>query len=270
MDQQPYLDRLRGVTAEPEDQDIVTLGWIDAIERDGQSLVIRLDAQCADHPQVSEIAVKMREALEAADDTDTVRVTHAWQSDQKPRQLARPHSPLQAELIAEGILPEPDPMGAAMTRPDIARETGYREEGPRPLDGPGGTSGEDAGAPAYRGSLPVFQWEVDPEDTERTSGDALVEADGWEYRLWWQIHPEQLVYVSIQALGADQASHQGRARRHAVGRAVVVNLVYDLRREGVVAVYGTTRDFRPFIEAFQEGFDGPLTVDESSGQPSKE
>ena len=38
-----------------------------------------------------------------------------------------------------------------------------------------------------------------------------------------------------------------------MGRNVVVNVVYDRRREAVVAVYGTARDFRPFIEAFSLG-----------------
>ena len=71
----------------------------------------------------------------------------------------------------------------------------------------------------------------------------------WEYEVWFQMHPVGLMYVSIQAMDSDSAS--GRERQHPLGRNVVVNLVYDRRRAGVVAIYGTARDFRPFVEAFR-------------------
>jgi hypothetical protein len=37
---------------------------------------------------------------------------------------------------------------------------------------------------------------------------------------------------------------------HPVGRSEAVNLVYDEARAAVVAIYGTVRDFRPFVKAF--------------------
>ncbi len=75
--------------------------------------------------------------------------------------------------------------------------------------------------------------------------------------MWWQVHPEDLVYVSIQAIVDDTVSHGRAARPHPVGRSVAVNLVNDPRRAAIVAIYGTANDFRPFVEAFRQGFGLP-------------
>ena len=99
------------------------------------------------------------------------------------------------------------------------------------------------------GLAPVFQWEIDPADPSLESGEASVKLGDWEYEVWFQMHPVGLMYVSIQAMDSDSAS--GPERQHPLGRNVVVNLVYDRRRAGVVAIYGTARDFRPFVEAFR-------------------
>lgn len=163
-------------------------------------------------------------------------------------------TPLQAELLEEGRLPDPDPLGARLVRPDLAPEAGYLGEGPSPLDGPGGVAAGDPDPGRYEGRLPVLQWEVDPRRADLPAGEADVEADGWDYALWWQEHPAGLVYASIQAVRGDEADHSGAARPHPVGRSVTVNLVYDHGRQAVVAVYGTARDFRPFVEAFREGY----------------
>ena len=100
----------------------------------------------------------------------------------------------------------------------------------------------------------VCQWDIDPNDSEFKSGEANTLYGDWEFRLWWQIHPERLVYATIQALREDWVEHTGEARPHPVGRSEAVNLVYDLDRQAVVAIYGTVRDFRPFVEAFHEGY----------------
>ncbi len=49
-----------------------------------------------------------------------------------------------------------------------------------------------------------------------------------------------------------------------MGRAIAVNLVYDPRRTAIIAIYGTARDFRPFVEAFRQGYglpDSTLAMD---------
>ncbi len=104
----------------------------------------------------------------------------------------------------------------------------------------------------YAAWPPVFQWEIDPTDPSLESGTAQVTLDFWEHSIWWQRHPAGLCYASIQALRDDPTALPERL--HPVGRNVAVNIVYDEARQGVVAVYGTARDFRPFIEAFRIGF----------------
>ncbi len=39
-----------------------------------------------------------------------------------------------------------------------------------------------------------------------------------------------------------------------VGRTEAVNLVYDITRGAIVAIYGTVQDFRPFVEAFGRAY----------------
>ena len=98
----------------------------------------------------------------------------------------------------------------------------------------------------------MYQWEIDPADASLVSGEAHVRLGEWEYEIWWQTHPADIVYASIQALHDDTVT-DGPERQHPMGRNVVVNLAFDSRREAVIAVYGTARDFRPFIEAFRIG-----------------
>jgi hypothetical protein len=62
------------------------------------------------------------------------------------------------------------------------------------------------------------------------------------------------VYGSIQAMQDDTVEHGGAARPHPVGRSEAVNLVYDIDRKAVVAIYGTVQDFRPFVDAFYRGY----------------
>ena len=137
----------------------------------------------------------------------------------------------------------------------MALDAGYGESGPESLGGPEGEFIK-ASERRYTGDLPVLQWEIDPADPSSDSGEANTKNKDWEFRVWWQVHPQKLVYASIQALREDWADHTGEARPHPVGRSAAVNLVYDLEREAVVAIYGTVNDFRPFVEAFKEGFIG--------------
>jgi hypothetical protein len=162
-----------------------------------------------------------------------------------------PLSPLQDELQQEGVAFDPDPLIAAMARPDLAPGAGYGADGPDPLGGPTG----DRTLTKWQGSVPVFQWEIDPSDPRRLEyGESELERDGWVFRVWWQVHPAGLVYASVSAMADEIQEERPHVRRHPVGRNVAVNLVYDLRRQGVVAIYGTALDFRPFVEVFLEGF----------------
>ncbi|HEX7009921.1 MAG TPA: hypothetical protein VF184_08060 [Phycisphaeraceae bacterium] len=185
------------------------------------------------------------------------------QEQENPDWLAGPRTPLQDEMLESGVLPEPDPLAAPHLGLAVAEEAGYSDHGPPPLDGPVEASAGGEDDQAYRGPVPVTQWEVDPQSPSSQSGEADLTLDGWDFSLWWQVHPADLVYVSIQALRDDTNEPDRGARPHPVGRAVAVNLVYDQRRGAVVAVYGTARDFRPFIRAFAQAF-GLIHDDTSS------
>ncbi|MBI4622221.1 MAG: DUF59 domain-containing protein [Verrucomicrobia bacterium] len=162
-----------------------------------------------------------------------------------------PLSPMQGETLKGGGFFDPDPMVAATARPDLAPGAGYDEYGPEALGGPMG----DRSSTKWQGTVPVFQWEIDPSAPERHEyGEAEKERNGWLFRTWWQVHPAGLVYASISAIPDEDTEERTFARPHPIGRNVAVNLVYDLRRQGVVAVYGTAQDFRPFVEVFLEGF----------------
>lgn len=138
---------------------------------------------------------------------------------------------------------------AILPLPQLAPEIGYNLDGPSALLGP---EDDPALAERYDGWPPVFQWQVDPSDSTLPSGEPHVEFGGWEYDIWWQAHPAGLIYAAIQAMSDDPAP-AAMERQHPIGRNVVVNLVFDQKREGVIAVYGTARDFRPFVEAFRIG-----------------
>ena len=263
-----FWKRLRDIPAPDGDHDLVEAGMIDELDEADGVLSIHLVEDVCDDDAMIEVAGAIHQAFEDLESIRRVRVhrretersRHATRPDGVAAADAdpgdgRPMTPLQAELMEEGRVPEPDPIGQSTTPPNMAPGAGYGDKrGPEPLDGPGGIDKEDARKAEYDGEMPVFQWEVDPHDPEADTGEANIEKEDWEFRIWWQNHPEGLTYASLRALVADDEDRGGEARPHAVGRAIVVNLVYDRDREGVIAVYGTTRDFRPFVDAFREGF----------------
>jgi len=155
-------------------------------------------------------------------------------------------NPLQAELREDGIVAEPDMLRADLAHGGRDPALGLAHEPPEPFEGP------MAPGTTYEGVLPVFQWDIDPHDSAADSAETSVKIDDWEIQVWWQVHPDgELIYASLQAMREDWADHVGSAREHPVGRSAAVNLVFDRNRQAVLAIYGTVRDFRPFVEAFR-------------------
>lgn len=102
--------------------------------------------------------------------------------------------------------------------------------------------------------IPVYQWEIDPTDTERRCGNAELKYLGWDFRMWWERHPVGLIYASIQAThGSREKDWQG-AWASPPERVFTVSLVYDEQRQGIVSIQGNARNLNPFIEAFLLGF----------------
>ncbi|MDP6693500.1 MAG: iron-sulfur cluster assembly protein [Phycisphaerales bacterium] len=171
------------------------------------------------------------------------QVSVSWDKPEKKQNEITDHG---RDGIALNILSETD---TAMGH-GIAEDAGYGEFGPDPITSP---EAEIPDAP-WEGYPPVLQWDIDPMDSSIESGEATVQLLDWHFEIWWQKHPSNLQYVAIQAIHEDEIT-EDQERKHPVGRNVVVNLVYDEQRNAVVSVYGTARDFRPFIEAFQIGCD---------------
>ena len=108
--------------------------------------------------------------------------------------------------------------------------------------------------PAWHVRTPVFQWEIDPTDTERPCGSAEIKYRGWDFRMWWERHPAGLVYASIQATRGGRESDWQGGWTSPPNPTPAVTLVYDEQRQGFVSVQGNAQDLRPFIDAFLMGF----------------
>lgn len=112
----------------------------------------------------------------------------------------------------------------------------------------------DQTASTWNVRLPVFQWEIDPTDTERRCGSAELKYLGWDFRMWWEKHPVGLVYASIQATQGSRENDWQGGWAFPPERTLAVNLVYDEQRQGIISIQGNARNLRPFIEAFLMGF----------------
>lgn len=231
-------ENLRQVKYPPYSRDIVSFGAVKQITVDDHAVRVELEVNSA----------KLETSIQIQ--TDAERALRAL-PQLRPREVRveMTSGDGQADRLPNGFF-DSDPFLEATLRPDIAQGAGYEDDGPSPLAGPRG----DPSATKWQGEIPVFQWEIDPGASKpQDYGEAEAERGGWIFRMWWQIHPSALVYAAISAM--DEAEEERPSvRPHPVGRNVVVNLVYDLQRKGVVAIYGTALDFRPFVEAFLEGF----------------
>lgn len=261
VNEERIMNRLLSMKDPDTQRDIVTIGLVQDLQVADGIIRILLSPPIKEAYRHEALAAAIRRELDTLDGVEKVIVT--WPSPEAGRSAngAAKGDTVHLDILdnASSEIPfETDPMDPMFRRFNIAPEMGYGEDGPEELPSP------EAPAPfeGYTDWPPVLQWEIDPADSSLESGEAHVRIDDWEYEIWWQRHPADLVYASIQAL-ADDSITDGPERQHPMGRNVVVNLVYDLRREAVIAVYGTTRDFRPFIEALRIGCNLEQTSKES-------
>lgn len=254
---------LRSVPYPGFSRDIVSVGFVGEIATEGRAVTIELKPNTRDEAKIAEMERGIRAVLDRADYTEVeIRRVHPFVAEVPIFSAAdlakdigrnagggqlgggRLMTPLQAEMMEEGELPEADLLALALGRADIAMAAGYGPEGPKPLAGPREPY-------TYQSDIRVLQWDIDPHDPRAETYQHEVKQGEWDYRVWWQVHPSgDLLYVSMQAMREDWVEHGEDAVPHPVGRSEAVNLVYDARREAVVAIYGTVRDFRPFVNAF--------------------
>ena len=239
--------KLRAVSWPGFEQDIVAAGFVKEIDVLDGSVRIGFELRTRRMDKAAAIEEGIRQAVSSLPGVERVEIRRIEPKLDPVLSQGGRSTPRQAEVAADGGTPELDPM-LGVIEPDD--QHGPRWDGKSP----------DRGRPVsttYEGAVPVYQWDIDPTDPTAKQGEAHITLDDWEFRMWWQTHPADLAYVSVQAIQDDSVSHGRTARRHPVGRAIAVNLVYDLRRAAIVAVYGTAKDFRPFVEAFRQGFDLP-------------
>ena len=274
-------------------RDIVSAGFVKEVIADGSGVLVRFAPNSRNDQKIHEMEHGIREVLARAeiahvridtslpfseadmalrkpvthDDGDLISrrpITPDADSDVLiDRSITGPGvmNPLQAELLEEGVIGEPDVLRNDIHRREHPPGVGLGGPPPEPFEGPTGPPGD-----TYDGAMPVLQWEIDPHDSAAESVETSVRIDDWEIRVWWQVHRAgELLYASLQAMRDDWADHKGAAREHPVGRSAAVNLVFDRGREAVIAIYGTVRDFRPFVEAFHRAYLAHSSTGEGAG-----
>ena len=241
------ISRLRAMNEPGSQSDIVSQGVVKDVQVAAGTATVRLNPVSEDKYTNEALAAAVRRELGDVDGIDRVVVNGVAQGGGG-----------ETSSVALPILETQSAMNASMLKAGQAPDSGYFEGGPEQLTSPELEIPDEE----YEAWPPVHQWEIDPADPALVSREARARIGDWEYEIWWQEHPADLVYASIQALKDDEVT-TGPERKHPVGRNVVVNLVYDKRRTAIIAVYGTARDFRPFIEAFRIGYGLERQVKES-------
>ena len=274
---------LRNVPYPGFSRDIVSAGFVKDIDTDGNKVVVHFRPNSTDADKIRLMEQGIRGALAAAS-ISNVRIETSKPFDEDDMSIRKPidpeddsdfvidqaltgdgvMNPLQAELIQDGITPEPDALRDVL-RPEQGHTDqgiGFGDNEPREFEGPSGPPGD-----TYDGKMPVFQWEIDPHDSSAESFETSIKIDDWDVWVWWQVHGSgELIYASLQAMREDWAEHVGAARQHPVGRSAAVNLVFDRSREAVIAIYGTVKDFRPFVEAFRRAYEGQSAGNETEAE----
>ena len=264
MDSGHVRELLRRVSYPGFSRDIVSAGFVGEISVAGPRVEVEFKPNTRDDAKISEMEHAIRDLLLEATFLDVrIRRVNPFVTD-APLRSATDHAhhgaangngcgcesngksrlmtPLQAEYLEDGELPEDDLLAIALGRPDVAKAAGYGPGGPQPLSGPREDISYDCG-------ITVLQWDINPHNPQAKSCQHEIKLGEWDYRVWWQVHPSGLLYVSMQAMREDWVEHEG-AVPHPIGRSEAVNLVYDEKRSAAVAIYGTVRDFRPFVKAF--------------------
>lgn len=258
MSPEEAKDLLRAVVCPGRSRNIVSLGFVKSIAVRDRSIIVEFNPDIQNVEKILQMEDRIRDVLRAAQFEDIVIESEPPYDDTSMMLGGPSMNPLQVDFGEYGIDPNPDLIEGPGARarnlvsPEapkgdnpVAEGAGVNEFAAAAADGPQG-----ALDPGYDGPLPVFQWQIDPEAADAAPVKVRISIDSWNFVVCWLRQPTQnLVYASLQA--RHWIYHDGKARPNPAGRTEAVNLVHDEARGGVVAVYGTVKDFRPFIEAFR-------------------
>lgn len=263
MSPEDVRDLLRQVPCPGRSRNIVALGFVKSVVVTGDGAFVEFAPDTQNVAKILEMEASIRETLSGAGFTEIELETEPPYDDSSMLLGGPSTNPLQVDLAEYGVDPNPDlvegPGGRArnLLQPEPPTDSG-------PL-GAGGDIDEFAATqsegplgnadPGYDGEMPVFQWEIDPNDPGCETVKVRLSIDSWNFVICWVEHPgEDLIYASLQA--RHWIRDAAGTRPNPSGRVEGVNLVYDPKRAGVVAIYGTVRDFRPFVEAFRRAHSG--------------
>lgn len=277
MKPEEVKELLRQVRFPGRSLDVVALGFVKSIAVQGTNIEVEFTPDSINAEKVATMETAARALLQATG-FETIEIhTEPPYDDDSMLLGGASMNPLQVDLKEYGLDPIPNPGhgGAPHLKDLLAGGEGKERKAPPTtpptseipdafdppiVDGPQGNSD-----PTYNGPLPVFQWQINPEDpeAEASQGKVKLSIGSWNYVVLWSIHSsEDLVYASVHA--RHWIYYEGKARPNPAGRTEGVNLVYDRWREGVVAIYGTVKDFRPFVEAFRRAYCGQASEPEHS------
>lgn len=261
MKPEEIKELLRQVPCPGRSRDIVALGFLKGVAVQGTNVRIEFTPDTINSEKVQTMEDGIRALLEQAGLVNIEIETEPPFDDNSMLLGGASVNPFQMDLAEYGLEPRPDVIegeGARMKNllspeaPSEGHPAQAVDEGlaDLPAEGPQGNLDPD-----YAGAVPVFQWQVDPEDAAAETAKVKLSIDSWNFVVWWLAHgAEDLIYASIQA--RHWIRYAGKARPNPAGRTEAVNLVYDIKRGGVVAIYGTVKDFRPFVEAFRRAYSG--------------
>jgi len=274
MKPEDVKELLRQVPCPGRSRDIVALGFIHGVGVQGSNVMVEFRPDTTNVAKVLAMEEGIRDTLRKAEFENVELETEPPFDDDSMLLGGASTNPLQVDLGEYGIEPTPDIVEGEGRRarnllsPEPPKEGSpaaqLAEDAEETFESEGPQGNAD---PDYDGPLPVFQWQIDPEKAGEDAAKIRLSIDSWNYVVCWVEHvPEELVYASIQA--RHWISHGGKARPNPAGRTEGVNLVYDRNRGGVVAIYGTVKDFRPFVEAFRRAFKGELPADRNASLAS--
>jgi len=274
MKPEDVKELLRQVSCPGRSRDIVALGFIHGIGVQGSNVMVEFKPDTTNVAKVLAMEEGIRDILRKAQFETIELETEPPFDDDSMLLGGASTNPLQVDLNEYGIEPTPDIVEGEGRRarnllsPEPPKEGSpaaqLAEDAEESFESEGPQGNAD---PGYEGPLPVFQWQINPEKAGEGAAKIRLSIDSWNYVVCWVEHgPEELVYASIQA--RHWISHGGKARPNPAGRTEGVNLVYDRNRGGVVAIYGTVKDFRPFVEAFRRAFTGALPADRNASLAS--
>ncbi len=267
MKPEEVKELLRQVRFPGRSRDVVALGFVKSIAVQGKHIEIEFTPDTINAAKVTAMEDAVRVLLHEAQFEDIEIHTEPPYDDDSMLLGGASVNPLQVDLHEYGLEPSPDPDqgGAPHLKDLLARGDDSKGKPKPPIDAdaalaaalemapPEGPQGNSD--PTYKGPLPVFQWQLDPDAPEAETFKAKLSMGSWNFVVWWLVHPvQELTYASIQA--RHWIYYDGKARPNPAGRIEAVNLVYDPRRTGIVAIYGTVKDFRPFVDAFHRALSG--------------